>query len=193
MDRKMKLTKSIATIMALSVLFACGGKTERSEQDETKTENSSKHTAHSQETKTKGKKYDASIDYSNEESESLIAYYELKDALVNSDINAASSAGKKLAESIAEEKLLVDKDAVEIVSNSNELTEIRSAFEQISVDMYKNLQDGTIPSSQILYKQYCPMAFENKGAYWLSNMKEVYNPYFGDQMLHCGRVEETIN
>jgi hypothetical protein len=190
---KMKITTSIVTIMALTILFACGGKTERAEQGQTNIESSSEHSNHSKKVKHQGEKYNASLDYSGEKSESLIAYYKLKDALVNSDIDAASSAGKKLAESIAEEKLLVDKDAVEIVRKSNELTEIRSVFEQISVDMYKNLQDGTIPSSQILYKQYCPMAFENKGAYWLSNMKEVYNPYFGDQMLHCGRIEETIN
>jgi len=37
-----------------------------------------------------------------------------------------------------------------------------------------------------IYKQTCPMAFDGKGAEWLSNSKEIRNPYFGDQMLTCG-------
>jgi hypothetical protein len=33
---------------------------------------------------------------------------------------------------------------------------------------------------------------ENKGAMWISEMKEVKNPYFGAKMLTCGTVEEVI-
>ena len=36
------------------------------------------------------------------------------------------------------------------------------------------------------------MAFDNTGGYWLSNSKEVRNPYFGNSMLKCGEVKETI-
>ena len=44
-----------------------------------------------------------------------------------------------------------------------------------------------------LYLEYCPMANGNTGGYWLSNEKEIRNPYFGDKMLKCGSVKETIN
>jgi hypothetical protein len=43
-----------------------------------------------------------------------------------------------------------------------------------------------------IYKQYCPMAFEGKGDYWYSNSKDIFNPYYGNKMLKCGRVQETI-
>jgi hypothetical protein len=43
-----------------------------------------------------------------------------------------------------------------------------------------------------LYVEYCPMAFDDKGASWLSSSKEIRNPYFGDKMLTCGEVKETI-
>ncbi|MNG29248.1 hypothetical protein D3C84_1146450 [compost metagenome] len=43
-----------------------------------------------------------------------------------------------------------------------------------------------------LYVHYCPMAFDNKGAVWISTTKEVRNPYFGEKMLKCGEVKETI-
>jgi hypothetical protein len=43
-----------------------------------------------------------------------------------------------------------------------------------------------------VYVAYCPMANNNEGANWLSNDKEIKNPYFGDKMLRCGSVMETI-
>jgi len=48
-------------------------------------------------------------------------------------------------------------------------------------------------SSGELYVEYCPMAMNDKGAYWLSASKEIRNPYFGDKMLECGEVKETLN
>jgi Cu(I)/Ag(I) efflux system membrane fusion protein len=36
------------------------------------------------------------------------------------------------------------------------------------------------------------MANDNKGADWLSFDKAIKNPYFGDKMLQCGSVEQTI-
>jgi Cu(I)/Ag(I) efflux system membrane fusion protein len=36
------------------------------------------------------------------------------------------------------------------------------------------------------------MANDNEGADWLSKEEQVQNPYFGDQMLTCGTVQETI-
>ena len=42
------------------------------------------------------------------------------------------------------------------------------------------------------YFQYCPMANNDKGAYWLSSKKDILNPYFGDAMLTCGETKETI-
>lgn len=48
-------------------------------------------------------------------------------------------------------------------------------------------------ADQQVYYQYCPMAFDNQGAYWISGTKEVLNPYFGDKMLHCGSNKDGIN
>lgn len=43
-----------------------------------------------------------------------------------------------------------------------------------------------------VYETHCPMAFDNKGANWLSDKPEVRNPYFGDQMLECGEITAII-
>ena len=44
----------------------------------------------------------------------------------------------------------------------------------------------------MLYRQYCPMAFDNKGAHWLSETEAIRNPYFGEKMLSCGQTKETL-
>jgi len=48
------------------------------------------------------------------------------------------------------------------------------------------------PLSDSLYLQFCPMAFDYEGATWISREREVMNPYFGDEMLHCGVVRRSI-
>ncbi|SEQ57850.1 efflux RND transporter periplasmic adaptor subunit [Neolewinella agarilytica] len=44
----------------------------------------------------------------------------------------------------------------------------------------------------IYYVQYCPMAFDNAGANWLSNEEQIRNPYFGDLMMKCGSVTAEL-
>jgi Cu(I)/Ag(I) efflux system membrane fusion protein len=63
---------------------------------------------------------------------------------------------------------------------SNKLTEVVKSFG------FKLTERGT------LYLQFCPMAFDDQGGYWLSSEEEIRNPYFGDMMLKCGEVKETI-
>jgi hypothetical protein len=43
-----------------------------------------------------------------------------------------------------------------------------------------------------VYYQFCPMAFDNKGAYWISKTEDVRNPYFGLKMLSCGEIVQEI-
>jgi Cu(I)/Ag(I) efflux system membrane fusion protein len=37
------------------------------------------------------------------------------------------------------------------------------------------------------------MTAEDQGGYWLSEFEEIRNPYFGEAMLTCGEVRETIS
>ena len=43
-----------------------------------------------------------------------------------------------------------------------------------------------------LFVQYCPMAFDDKGADWISDIQDIQNPYFGDKMMRCGFVTDTL-
>jgi hypothetical protein len=118
-------------------------------------------------------------------------YIDLKTALVNTDATTASAAASNLMTAFA--NVGVDaapmKAAQNIVESSN-IEEQRTAFVAVTTEVEKMLE-GALDSGTI-YKQYCPMAFDNTGAYWLSESKEIRNPYFGDKMLKCGRIDAKI-
>ncbi len=66
------------------------------------------------------------------------------------------------------------------------------AFNAFNQALYRSIKAFGI-SGGTAYYQYCPMALDNNGAHWFSDTKEIRNPYFGDKMLKCGSVKETIN
>lgn len=124
----------------------------------------------------------------------LNSYLEIKDALVKTDGEAASKAAGKLVEALGENK---DNLAQKIRFDAEHISETKDAghqrdhFNTLSDSIYA-LVKATGANDSKLYRQYCPMAMDNKGAYWLSAEKQVNNPYFGDKMLHCGSVKEEL-
>lgn len=68
----------------------------------------------------------------------------------------------------------------------------RSHFSIVSNNLTKAIEIFGNPGKKTLYYQYCPMAFDDKGAYWLSDEKQIRNPYFGDVMLKCGEVKKEF-
>jgi Protein of unknown function (DUF3347) len=119
------------------------------------------------------------------------AYIDLKDALVGTNSEKASVAASQLLTAATDAggaqttlkalQNIVETDAVEVQ---------RAAF-VIVTDAVGTMLEGEVASGTI-YKQYCPMAFDNTGASWLSSSSDIKNPYFGDKMLRCGRIEATI-
>lgn len=141
-------------------------------------------------------------------SQVVAAYYRLSDALVKADSGKATQAAAELKfhiDSLPVQTLQMDADRLSQVtantgSISAELTGLagenslegkRAAFQMVSDILFDVLQTTGL-KGQTIYRQYCPMAFNDKGAYWLSNKTEILNPYFGDKMLHCGDVTDTL-
>jgi Cu(I)/Ag(I) efflux system membrane fusion protein len=135
-------------------------------------------------------------------------YIALKDAFVESNEVQVDLAAQNLLKSISE----VAKDQLKgdsqkkwmgfqkpMIENVNGIIQMkglemkRKHFSPISDNLYLMLQtfgnSGNIPR----YYQYCPMAFDNEGAYWISNETEIRNPYFGEKMLKCGEIKDTLN
>lgn len=121
-------------------------------------------------------------------------YLNIKKALVASDADSAQIAAKALLLSLENksEKWAEDmKKPVKVISDTLMLEVQRTHFKLLSdqlIVLAKESNDFGIS----LYEQYCPMAFGNEGASWLSDNKEVLNPYYGDQMLKCGINKGTI-
>ena len=68
----------------------------------------------------------------------------------------------------------------------------RNHFSIVSNKLIEAIDMFGIASDQPVYLEFCPMAFNNKGAFWISAHKEISNPYFGDKMLKCGEVKRKL-
>lgn len=133
------------------------------------------------------------------------AYLDLKDALVDSDLDAARAAATTMRERLTGADMMAMGDAhdafmrhhatllpvLEQLASANDLDAARAAFERLTAPMVTavgELGEG----GRELYEQHCPMAFDNAGANWLSDEAAIRNPYFGDAMLTCGRVVNEL-
>ena len=134
-------------------------------------------------------------------------YLELSDAFVASDINKILQAAGELNNSLssietssldnaAQESWKANSTEIEIalheIGTSKDLEIQRIAFSTISNHFYELIQAFGI-KNQKAYYTYCPMAFDDKGGYWISSKAEIRNPYFGDKMLTCGVVKAELN
>ncbi|MCW3464200.1 DUF3347 domain-containing protein [Chitinophaga nivalis] len=121
-----------------------------------------------------------------------IHYMRLTDALTAGEVAAARIAGSAIEAGAANIPggAGLARTAAGIMAAGDIETQ-RTAFAALSEDFIalvkkSGLQRGT------LYVDFCPMAMNDKGAYWLSANKVISNPYFGAEMLTCGEVKTTI-
>lgn len=122
------------------------------------------------------------------------AYMKIKDALVNTNGEEAKQIAASVQEDIKAEEgeaIKMIKEDIEHIASTSSLQHQREHFKTLSSHVYA-LVKANDANNEKLYKQYCPMAFNNTGAYWLSSSEEIRNPYFGDKMLKCGKVQETL-
>lgn len=133
------------------------------------------------------------------------AYFGLKDALIVNDGETASSKAKELFKAI--DKVPMDKMATEQhsvwmkymtklsydaehIKGVTETEHQREHFNLLSKNMLEVMK--VIKPSYTIYYDYCPMYNDGKGANWLSKESAIKNPYYGSQMLSCGKTVETI-
>lgn len=136
----------------------------------------------------------------------LHIYLHIKNALVNNDDKAAASAGNEMAkvlndfdnsilrddereqfENIADD---MKENAEHIGANAGNIRHQREHFDMLSKDMYDLVKK--FAAGEKIYVDYCPMYNDNKGATWLSETKEIKNPYFGKDMNTCGSLKEEL-
>ncbi|MFV8369574.1 DUF3347 domain-containing protein [Flavobacterium sp. LB2R40] len=132
-------------------------------------------------------------------------YFVVKNALISSDGNATSIASKELFTAINNvkmDKLEMDvhmvwmkvvnqiKEDAEHIADTKDIKHQRDHFTTLSKDIYTLVKVAKYEVP--VYFQFCPMYNGGKGANWLSKDNTVKNPYYGSQMLSCGKTLETI-
>ena len=132
-------------------------------------------------------------------------YFALKDALVKTDGNTASASGAALLtalDAVEMGKLKMYEHTVwmkvekalktdaQHIKENKDTEQQRENFISLSKNIYELIKAAK--PAETVYYQYCPMANDGKGANWLSKESVIKNPYYGSQMLSCGKVVETI-
>jgi len=130
------------------------------------------------------------------------SYYGIKDALVSGDGNAASSHAEAFINSLDDvsrsnlntsqqktwlAQVATMKSVSEAIAKTTDVEKQREQLNDLSVALFATLKDFRENNREVFY-QYCPM----KKAYWLSIEKDIKNPYYGNKMLTCGSVKETL-
>jgi Cu(I)/Ag(I) efflux system membrane fusion protein len=134
------------------------------------------------------------------------SYVELKNAFVESDAAKVKEEAKGTDEALAkvDMKLLFGaahndwmnylspiQSSLKDIQASADIEAQRKAFSALSDNLYKSVKAFGLGGKEAFYEYYL-MAFNNEGAYWLSEQAQIKNPYFGDKMLTCGEVKEKL-
>lgn len=133
------------------------------------------------------------------------AYFKVKNGLVSDQLNqsqkdltevkkAVSQVDMKLVEGKAHDSWMKVQAqlnaAVGNMEKASSIDEARKGFSTLSEAVLEMTELFGL-NKEAVYKDYCPMAFGNQGAFWLSERKDITNPYFGASMLTCGEVKQT--
>ncbi|HSH66470.1 MAG TPA: DUF3347 domain-containing protein [Bacteroidia bacterium] len=183
----------ISSIIAITVLLWACGSNESKEHD---------HESHEHQHEENGT---ASMSTASPISHVVQHYIHLKNALVSSNLDEAKVGAKGLLDELNkvdttkfndeqksawEAQAGIIKENSEHISEAPEISHQREHFAPLSEAMLAMVK--TFGGGKTLYSEFCPMANDNKGGYWLSETEEIKNPYFGDEMLGCGEVKETL-
>ena len=200
------------TLLALTLAFfltgCSGGSNETKVSDTLTTAEAEKHEHPADITRTEEGRPEFTVDeiFQQQVSEFFSSYIDLKDAFVDSDGDKVRKEVADARESLEKVDIsLVDGPAktdwtvyrdelsreLERIGQNNDIEKQREHFSKLSYSLYKTIKAFGL-AGETAYYDFCPMACNDKGAHWLSDEEAIRNPYFGDKMLKCGSIEETL-
>ncbi|MCJ7525755.1 MAG: efflux RND transporter periplasmic adaptor subunit [Candidatus Aminicenantes bacterium] len=134
------------------------------------------------------------------------AYFSIQDALSRDALeNAQKAAANLLNEmAVADMKLLKGeahmdwmkleagiKTSTQDLKSAKDIEGARTSFDKLTEPVTTAITEFGGGKTAV-YRFHCPMAFDNKGAYWLQDHRQTRNPYFGASMLTCQDSIETM-
>jgi peptidoglycan hydrolase CwlO-like protein len=136
----------------------------------------------------------------------LVGYLNLKNSLAEDDGSGAAKSGQEILDALSEfdtssltseqKKIFtglvgdLKENSEHINENADKIDHQREHFEMLSKDIYDLAK--SVGTDKKLYLDSCPM-YDNGKATWISEIKEIKNPYLGKKMDTCGAIKETIN
>lgn len=181
-----------ATIPVLSVILlaACGNGNTNGEPEK---KDSATHEGHDQATMEEGKTSSASVQLKDDKLNAVYQHYvHLTTALTNGDMAEAKTAGNAIetgAKQVTGAETVAANAAK--ITAATDIEAQRTAYAALSNDFITLVKKSGLNSGE-LYVDFCPMAMNDKGASWISPNKDIRNPYFGEKMMTCGEIKETI-
>lgn len=150
---------------------------------------------------------ETSAEFKQELGNLLKTYLQLKEALVESSLAQSTSLSNRFTEEL--ENITANElsgEALEFwnarnsalttasrgIGAAEDLERQREHFTKLSEEMIKTLVVFGL-NNQSIFVDHCPMANSDEGAYWLSDIRNIRNPYFGEAMLSCGEIVKEIN
>jgi hypothetical protein len=206
----MKIRSMFYSLLLSAATFTflthCSGnkKDDNHTDDDQATADSAQHTSES--TEPSGPQFQVDASFQNQLASVFDSYVDLKDAFVASDASKVQDEAKQMDEALSkvDMKLLSGvahndwmnyrspiQSSLKEIHGATDIETQRRAFSDLSINLYKSVKAFGLGGKETFY-DYCPMAFNNEGAYWLSDQEQIRNPYFGDKMLTCGEVKEKL-
>jgi Cu(I)/Ag(I) efflux system membrane fusion protein len=204
----MKIKLSILSLLILAVLFVncSGNKKEDGAHNEHVNHDSAAVADETETSDTAGPQFEVDKKFQDQLGNVFSAYVSLKEAFVSSDAEKVKSEATKTDELVdqVDMKLLSGaahndwmtyltpmQNALKEIQTGSDIEDQRKSFSSLSDNLYKSIKAFGLGGKEAYY-EYCPMAFNNEGAYWLSENEKIRNPYFGEKMLTCGEVKENL-
>jgi Cu(I)/Ag(I) efflux system membrane fusion protein len=192
---------------AFAFLTNCNKKDEHEGHDEHAAHDNSEHASGSNAGVTAAEpQFQVDAGFQSQLASVFASYIELKDAFIESDANKVKEEAKGTDEALAKVDMTLITGAahndwmsyltplqtsLKEIQASTDIEAQRKAFSNLSDNLYKSVKAFGLGGEEAFHA-YCPMAFNNEGAYWLSDQTQIKNPYFGDKMLTCGEVKEKL-
>lgn len=207
----MKIKSMLFSLLIASGTFAvmtsCSGEKKEANEETATEQEGQNHASGSTASEEASKpQFEVDANFQKQLGETFSSYVALKDAFVASDAAKVKEEASKTTASLAkvDMKLLSGaahndwmnylnpmQASLKEIEGATDIEAQRKSFSTLSDNLYKSVKAFGLGGKQAFY-EFCPMAFNDEGAYWLSDQEQIRNPYFGDKMLTCGMVKEKL-
>ncbi len=208
--KSFKTTITVSTILVLALFItSCKNDKKTADEDmnhqtEMNHDNNDGHHDNDATSNTGKREIEASTQKNAATTPIINAYLQIKNGLVDDNKKEAAKAGKIMLTAFSNfdmTKLTGEqhKEYMEILESAKEHAEHiikspidhqREHFEVLSTDIKDLIV--LVGTEKTLYEIFCPMYNDGEGAMWLSEFKEIKNPYYGSKMINCGAIVKEM-